>query len=157
MLSFLKIPIGMRKRLDYYRSSFFWQSDEHKRKYRLSKWNILCRPKDQGGLVIEFLELKNKCLLSKWLLKLLSEEGMWQQLLCNKYFKNKTLAQVEVNPTNSPFWKGRMHVKEDFFKRGFLEWGLEQLLGSGRMCGWEILLYLINIRLFITLFNIRMY
>jgi hypothetical protein len=120
MLSFLEIPIGVRKRLDYYRSNFFWQSDEHKKKYRLSKWNILCRPKDQEGLGIEVLELKNKCLLSKWLFKLLSEEGMWQQLLCNKYLKNKTLAQVEAKPTDSPFWKGLMHVKEDFFKRGFV-------------------------------------
>jgi hypothetical protein len=77
MLTFLEIPIGVRKRLDYYRSKFFWQSDEYKKKYRLSKWNMLCRPKDQGGLGIEVLELKNKCLLSKWLFKLLSEEGMW--------------------------------------------------------------------------------
>jgi hypothetical protein len=34
------------------------------------------RPKDQGGLEIEVLEMKNKCLLSKWLLKLLTEEGI---------------------------------------------------------------------------------
>jgi hypothetical protein len=46
MFSFLKIPIGVRKRLDFYRSNFFWQSDEHKKKYRLFEWNILCRPKD---------------------------------------------------------------------------------------------------------------
>jgi hypothetical protein len=82
-------------------------------KYILSKWNIICRPKDQGGLGIEVLELKNKCLLSKWLFKLLSEEGMWQQLLFNKYLKNKTLAQVEAKPTDSSFWKGLMHVKND--------------------------------------------
>jgi hypothetical protein len=123
MLSFLEIPIGVRKRLDFYRSIFFWQSDEHKRKYRLSKWNILCRPKDQGGLGIEVLELKNKCLLRKWLFKLLSEEGMWQQLLCNKYLKNKTLAQVEVKPIDSPFREGLINVKEDFFKRGFFRVG----------------------------------
>jgi hypothetical protein len=123
MLSFLEIPIGVRKMLEYYRSNFFWQSDEHKKKYTLSKWNILCRLKDQGGLGIEVLELKNKCLLSKWLFKLLSEEGMWQQLLCNQYLKNKTLAQVEVKPTDSHFWKGLMHVKENLFKRGYFRVG----------------------------------
>ena len=52
MLSFFEIPKGVRKRLDFYRSRFFWQSDEHKKKYRLSRWNIVCRPKDQGGLGI---------------------------------------------------------------------------------------------------------
>jgi hypothetical protein len=47
----------------------------HKR--RVPKWNIACRPKDQGGLGIEVLEIKNRCLLSKWLFKLLNEDGVW--------------------------------------------------------------------------------
>jgi hypothetical protein len=49
LLSFFEIPKGVRKRLDFYRSRFFWQSDGQKKKYRLTKWNIVCRPKDQGG------------------------------------------------------------------------------------------------------------
>jgi hypothetical protein len=58
MLYFLEISKEVRKILDYYRSRFIWQSDGHKTKYRLTKWNIICRPKDQGGLGIEVLELK---------------------------------------------------------------------------------------------------
>jgi hypothetical protein len=118
MLSFLQVPVGVRKRLDFYRSRFFWQSDETKKKYRLTKWNIICRPRDQGGLGIEVLELKNRCLLSKWLFKILHEEGTWQEILCNKYLSTKTLAQVEVKPTDSQFWKGLMEVRDDFFRRG---------------------------------------
>jgi hypothetical protein len=64
LLSFFQIPIGVRKRLDFYRSRFFWQSDQTKRKYRLTKWNIICRPKDEGGLGIKMLDIKNNCLLS---------------------------------------------------------------------------------------------
>jgi hypothetical protein len=75
MLSFFVIPKGGRKRLDFFRSRFFWQSDGHKNKYRLTKWNVICRPKDQGGLGIEVLEIKNLCLLSQWLDKLINEEG----------------------------------------------------------------------------------
>jgi hypothetical protein len=89
MLSFLEIPKGVRKRLDFYRSRFFWQSDELKQKYRLTRWNIICRPKDQGGFSVEVLDIKNKCLLSKWLFKLMHEEGVWQELLHNKHLKTK--------------------------------------------------------------------
>jgi hypothetical protein len=46
ILSFFELPKGVRKRLDFYRSRFFWQSDQTKKKYRLSKWNMICRPKD---------------------------------------------------------------------------------------------------------------
>ncbi|KAL5660470.1 hypothetical protein ACJX0J_027595, partial [Zea mays] len=38
---------------------FFWQGNKDKKKYRLDKWNILCRPKDQGGLGIADLATKN--------------------------------------------------------------------------------------------------
>jgi hypothetical protein len=65
MLSFFELPKGVRKRLDFFRSRFFWQCEENKKKYRLTKWNLICRPKDQGGLGIEVLEIKNSCLLSK--------------------------------------------------------------------------------------------
>jgi hypothetical protein len=32
------------------------------------KWNIICREKDQWGLDIEVLDIKNRCLLRKWIL-----------------------------------------------------------------------------------------
>ena len=46
MMSFLAIPSGVCKKLDYFRSRFYWQGDGHKKKYRLAKWDIICRPKD---------------------------------------------------------------------------------------------------------------
>jgi hypothetical protein len=105
MLYFLEIPKGVRKRLYYYQSRFFWHSDGHKGKYRLTRWNIICIPKDHGGLGIG-ISSKNKSLLSKWLFKLLNEEGVWQELLQNKNFHSKMLSQVEAKPLDSSFMKG---------------------------------------------------
>jgi hypothetical protein len=72
MMSFFALPKGVQKKLDYFRSIFYWQGDEKKMKYRLAKWSILCQPKDQRGLGIHDLHNKNIALLSKWLLKLLT-------------------------------------------------------------------------------------
>jgi hypothetical protein len=88
---------------------------------------MVCRPKDQEGLGIEVPQLKNNCLLSKWWFKLLTEEGMWQQLLTNKYLKNQTLAQVEVKPTDSPFRKGLRRVKIFSSVEGFSKWGMDPI------------------------------
>jgi hypothetical protein len=49
----------------------------------MTKGNIICRPKDQGGLGVEVSDVKNKCLLKKWLFKILNEESVWQKLLHN--------------------------------------------------------------------------
>jgi hypothetical protein len=46
---------------------------------------------------------------------MLSEEVMWQELLHNKYLKNKTLAEVEAKLIDSLFWKGFRRVKDEFF------------------------------------------
>jgi len=103
MLSFFEVLKQVFERLDYYRSRFFWQSEEHKKKYRLAKWNILCQPKEVGGLGIKNLHIQKRCLLSKWLFKLINEEGIWQNLLRKKYLKNETIAQVQKKPGDSQF------------------------------------------------------
>ena len=54
----------------------------------------------------------------KWPYKLsLEMDATWAQILRNKYLQSKTLSQVIVRPTDSPFWKGLMRVKVAFFNR----------------------------------------
>uniref|UniRef100_A0A8I6WC46 Reverse transcriptase zinc-binding domain-containing protein n=1 Tax=Hordeum vulgare subsp. vulgare TaxID=112509 RepID=A0A8I6WC46_HORVV len=42
---------------------------------------------------------------------------MWIQILRNKYLTSKTLAQATIRHNDSPFWKGLMRIKINFFKR----------------------------------------
>jgi hypothetical protein len=105
-------------KLNFYRSRFFWQGNDHKKKYRLEKLGVICRPKDQGGLRVLNLEIQNRCLLSKWLFSLINTEGAWQQLIRNKYLGMKTITQVTRNPDESQFWSGLMSVKDDFLNMG---------------------------------------
>jgi hypothetical protein len=54
-----------------------------------------------GGIID--LDIQNKCLLSKWTIKLINEDGLWQQVLKKKYLKGKTLSQVERKRGDSHF------------------------------------------------------
>ncbi|WVZ71439.1 hypothetical protein U9M48_020026 [Paspalum notatum var. saurae] len=87
------------RRLDFHRSKFFCQGNNDKKKYCL------------GGLGITDLRIKNKCLLNKWLFKLLNEEGIWQNLLRNKYLSLKCLSQVQTKLGDSHFWKGLLKTR----------------------------------------------
>ena len=78
----------------------------------------MCSPKCVGGMGITDLDVQNVCILSKWLYKLINEDGLGQQLLKKKYMKNKTLSQVAKQPGDSHFWSGLMEVKDHFFPRG---------------------------------------
>jgi hypothetical protein len=53
----------------------------------------------------------------------MNEEGVWQELLHNKYLSQKTFSQVQVKPFDSPFWKGLMQVKDDFFAQDHFKLG----------------------------------
>jgi hypothetical protein len=64
------------------------------------------------------LDIQNKCLLSKWIFKLLNEDGVWKQMLEKKYLKGKTLSQVERRKGDSDFWSGLMEVKKLVLDRG---------------------------------------
>ena len=78
----------------------------------------MCQTKEQGGLGILNLDLQNKSLLCKWLFRLCNEDGMWQQLIRNKYLKNNTLSQVCKRPGDSQFWSGLMEIKSQFLNLG---------------------------------------
>ncbi|WVZ49795.1 hypothetical protein U9M48_001122 [Paspalum notatum var. saurae] len=97
MFSFFEAPKGVLKKLDYYRSRFFWQCDEHKKKN--TDW--------QSEIFLARLEIL-----------LLTEDGIWQDLLRKKYLHSKAITQVSKQPGDSQFWVGLMHVKEQVLSFG---------------------------------------
>jgi hypothetical protein len=114
MLSFFEILKGVLEKINYFLSRFFWQNDSQKNRYILTKWSMMCQPKDQGGLRKQNLEIHNQCLLGKWLFKLINEEGVWRTILRNKYLTSQTIGYVQRKPRDSHFCAGLMKAKENF-------------------------------------------
>jgi hypothetical protein len=81
----------------------------------------LCQPKIQGGLGIQNLDIQNKCLLSKWLFKLLNEDGMWQELLRNKYIKGKTLGSCVKKTSRLSFLEKLDECKRHLYGLRFVQ------------------------------------
>lgn len=49
-------------------------------------WEVVCHPKENGGLGIGHLKEKNLALLRKWLWRFFNEnDGLWQSIIHNKY------------------------------------------------------------------------
>jgi hypothetical protein len=114
IIPFFQLPKEVMNILDYFRSHFFWQGDSDK-KYRLTRWNIVCHPKDQGRLGIQDRMVKNSSLLGRWLFRFLTENGARQDLVRRKYVGSKVLSQDYWKPGDTHFWAGLMAIKKDFF------------------------------------------
>lgn len=78
------------------------------------KWTRVCRSKRIGGLGIKDLHKQNISLLTKWWWKLETKDGLWQQIIRARYFKNKTVANIRSRFSDSPCWKAIMKVKETY-------------------------------------------
>jgi hypothetical protein len=102
MMPFFELQVGVLKKLDTIWSRFFGRGSS-KMKYRLARWYVICQHKVLGGLGVSNLAIKNICLLSKWLYKLLNKDGMLKQLLKNKYLGDKSLTQISRRPGDSHF------------------------------------------------------
>jgi hypothetical protein len=48
---------------------------------------------------------------------------VWSELIHNKYLHSKSLSQVTVRLYDSPFWKGLLKYKDEFFERGLFKIG----------------------------------
>jgi hypothetical protein len=77
---------------------------------------VVCRPKDEGGLGIHELDVKNTVPLGKWMFKILAEDGVWQTLLRRKYVGSNVLLQVYRKHSDSHIWASRMAMKKHFFR-----------------------------------------
>ena len=76
--------------------------------------------RSRGPGVID-LELQNKCLLRKWIVNLLNNEGTWQSLLRNKYLSSKSLPQVQAKLNDSHFLRGLIKIKKVVLACGSFE------------------------------------
>jgi hypothetical protein len=105
------LPLTNLEKLTKIIRKFFWGGNSEKRKYHLVKWDLVCKPRQKGGLGIKNLQLFNQCLLCKWWWKLETEEGLWQSLVKAKYDISKSLHHIKLRNDDSPVWKDLWKVK----------------------------------------------
>ena len=95
-------------------------------KPHLVNWDIVCRPKDQGGLGILDLRCMNLCLLAKWWWSLENKEGLWQKIVRFKYIRGRPLSLLQRKQGDSHFWKSILEVKDVFYKN------CKRIIGDGK-------------------------
>lgn len=105
---------GVHKTMDGLRGRFFWEANNLKRKYHMVRWPVVCRPRKLGGLGIVDTRLMNKCLMVKWIWKLVTDgQGLWADIIRAKYLRSKDLLVDHHNP-GSQFWNAIQKLKPLF-------------------------------------------
>jgi hypothetical protein len=87
-MGFYLLKDSVHKTMDTIRAKFLWQGAEEKFKY-MAKYEMVCRPKDQGGLGIINTKIMNESLLVKWIWRIYQQpDELWYRILKAKYLGN---------------------------------------------------------------------
>jgi hypothetical protein len=106
------LPKTITKRLDKQKNSF--GRGDTKRKYM--KWAVICKSKTKGGLGIKDIIKMNISLMCKWSWGLENEDGLWQEVVRNKYIRGETVGTVKHRLDNSPVWTDLLEIKNMYLK-----------------------------------------
>jgi hypothetical protein len=82
----MKIPILVWKKIRRIQREFLWGGRRGHKKVNWIKWDIVCLPKNKGGLGVRDVRVVNISLLTKWRWRLLYDDNMvWKEVLKSKY------------------------------------------------------------------------
>lgn len=114
-LSFFKLPVLVWKKIVRLQREFLWGGVGGGRKISWVKWDVVCQPKESGGLGVKDIRVMNLSLLAKWRWRLLSgEKALWKEVLVERY-GDKVCAKLEgvdgVCPRGvSKWWKDLVNL-----------------------------------------------
>jgi hypothetical protein len=111
----LKIPITIFIHFEKSGRQFLWADKEDKIHGKcLASWEMICRPKGQGGLGVLDLRIQNKALLIKNLHKFYNQKDIpWVKLLWQAYYNNGQLPHLG-NTKGSFWWKDCLSLMQDY-------------------------------------------
>ena len=139
-MGFYWLKDGMHSKMDGIIAKFLWQSAIDKFRYHMANFEMVCRPKDQGGLGVINTKIMNESLLVKWIWKIhLEPDSLWFRILKAKYMRNGVFLGLKSKDLLN-FGKG--FIKSNISLNGelFLRLKIESSAGFGKIVGsWRSL------------------
>ena len=133
LLSFFKFPRWALDLINSQISNCLWNDTKEQRKLHLANWQLVCMPKEFGGLGIPSLRDVNLCLLGSWVKRYFAGDGkLWKTLVDAKYVNSYPNIFCCQPPSPSHFWKGLMWALKA------VKFGYRWVVGDGsKIRFWE--------------------
>ncbi|KAL5543910.1 hypothetical protein UlMin_007694 [Ulmus minor] len=120
------MPKSLIKDIHRLISRFWWGSNAGQKKIHWAKWEVLCQPKEKGGLGFRNLEGFNKALLAKQGWRLIRyPDSLVGKVLKACYFPNCSFLEAKVGGSPSYTWRSIL------WGRSIIELGSRWRVGSG--------------------------
>jgi len=132
-LSLFKMPRKVANEIIRIQKRFLWNANEGKRYSALVKWDVVQRPKKQGGLGVTDPMLKNAALLFKWWWRFACEEGaLWRRVIQSLHEEDHIMLPKKIVATIPGPWRGIKQIAwtDTPISKAFLE-NISVKVGNG--------------------------
>ncbi|RVX14250.1 putative ribonuclease H protein [Vitis vinifera] len=116
-LSLFKLPASVAAKIERLQRDFLWSGIGEGKKDHLVRWDVVCKPKEIGGLGFGNISLRNLALLGKWLWRYPREgSALWHQVILSIYgsHSNGWDANTIVTWSHRCPWKAISQVFQEF-------------------------------------------
>ncbi|KAL6201844.1 hypothetical protein ACLB2K_025556 [Fragaria x ananassa] len=128
-MSCFKLPITTCKEFNSILSNFWWGSNQNGNKLHWKSWDLLCKPKEAGGMGFRNLEHFNMSLLAKQCWRIIQEpESLWVKVLKGRYFPNSSFFDAKKGYRASWSWSSLLEARDHFVGEGF--WQVNNGIGN---------------------------
>ncbi|XP_074361973.1 uncharacterized protein LOC141702164 [Apium graveolens] len=119
VMSCFRIPKEIIKKIHIMAARFWWGSSDKKRKIHWCKWEVLCMPKERGGLGFRDMKAFNQALIAKQVWRILRQpDSLCAKILRDCYFPNSSILKAKYGSSGSFVWRSIVRGKE-IISRGY--------------------------------------
>ena len=105
-LSFFKLSRRIALKLVSLQRNFLWRGDQGHKKIPWVKWEVICLPKEDGGLGVKDISNFNTALMGRWVWALSSNHNqLWARILLSKYGGWSDLSSGRDKSWHSQWWR----------------------------------------------------
>ena len=100
-----RLPVGLCQDIEMLIRKFWWGQRGERRKIHWKKWEVMCKPKMEGGLGFKDLCKFNEAMLAKHVWRLIHDmDSLFFRVFKTKYFPNGSIFEAKSS-TGSYAWK----------------------------------------------------
>ena len=125
-MSCFRLPVGLCQDIEMLIRKFWWGQRGERRKIHWKKWEVMCKPKMEGGLGFKDLCKFNEAMLAKHVWRLIHDtDSLFFRVFKTKYFPNGSIFEAKSS-TGSYAWKSILK------SRHLIERGARWRVGDGQ-------------------------
>uniref|UniRef100_A0A803NTK6 Reverse transcriptase zinc-binding domain-containing protein n=1 Tax=Cannabis sativa TaxID=3483 RepID=A0A803NTK6_CANSA len=104
--------------------NFLWGEKDNRSRLHMASWNLVCLPRELGGLGFREGPKWNKAALAKYLWAITTKKDvLWVKWVNNLYIKDQEMWSLELKADVSWYWRKILRLRDSFTREAIMKAG----------------------------------